>query len=163
MHSTRYIDTLQLASLLFVALALVPAGAHFFELLNKMNLPRDQYMVVQNIYRGWALFGIVIFGAIALTLVHAAMVRANTTAMLLSALSALLLIASLVIFFTWTYPMNVATSNWTVTPADFDAARRQWEYSHAANAVVVLAAFVAIVLSVLASRQEFTASPVASG
>jgi hypothetical protein len=39
--------------------------------------------------------------------------------------------------------MNVASNNWTVTPADFEAARRQWEY-----------AFVAITLSVLATSRE---------
>jgi len=32
--------------------------------------------------------------------------------------------------------MNVASNNWTVTPADFEAARRQWEYSHAVSAVL---------------------------
>src|SRR5262249_23537988 len=40
------------------------------------------------------------------------------------------------IFWMFTYPMNVASNNWTVTPADFEVARRQWEYSHAVNAVL---------------------------
>ena len=45
-------------AVVFVALALVPAGAHLSELANKVTLPPDQYLVVQQIYRGWALFGI---------------------------------------------------------------------------------------------------------
>ena len=44
-------------SLVFVAIIFVPAGAHLAELLNKIDLPRDQYFVVQGIYAGWALFG----------------------------------------------------------------------------------------------------------
>ena len=54
----------QFLALVFIALALVPSGAHLFALPNKMDLARDQYFVVQNIYRGWALFGIVLFGAL---------------------------------------------------------------------------------------------------
>jgi hypothetical protein len=50
--------------------------------------------------------------------------------------------------------MNVASNNWTVTPENFEAARRQWEYSHAVNAVVTSVAFVAITLSVLVDRRE---------
>lgn len=154
MPSMRFLDWLQVTTLLFVALALVPAGAHLFELPNKLALPPDQYMTVQAIYRGWALFGIVIVGALALTLAHALLVRANNAAALLSALSAFCFVVSLAVFFTFTYPMNVATSNWTVMPAEFENVRRQWEYSHAANAVLMLVAFVAMTLSVLASRQR---------
>ena len=156
MISMRFLDWLQLVTLLFVALALVPAGAHLFELPNKFALPPDQYMTVQGIYRGWALFGIVIIGALVLTLAHTLMVRSNNAAALLSALSAFCFVVSLTVFFAFTYPMNVATSNWTVTPADFENARQQWEYSHAANAVLTLVAFVAITLSVLASRETIS-------
>ena len=55
-------------SLLFAALALGPALAHLLELPNKIGLPRDEYLVVQQIYRGWALLGIVVFGALGSTL-----------------------------------------------------------------------------------------------
>jgi hypothetical protein len=58
------------------------------------------------------------------------------------------------IFWTFTYPMNVASTNWTVMPQDFEAARRQWEYSHAVNAVLTFAAFVAIALSAIVGRQR---------
>jgi hypothetical protein len=44
-------------SLLFAALALAPALAHLLELPNKIGLSRDNYLVVQQIYRGWALSG----------------------------------------------------------------------------------------------------------
>ena len=152
MVNPRHIDALQLASLFVVALALVPAAAHLFELPNKIGLPPEQYMTVQDIYRGWALFGIVIIGALLLTLTHTIAVRAHTAPCCCRWHAALCVAASLAVFFAFTYPMNVVTANWTVVPADFEAARRQWEYSHAVNAVLMLAAFVALASSVLASR-----------
>jgi hypothetical protein len=57
------------------------------------------------------------------------------------------------IFFTWTYPANVATDNWTAVPANWQALRDQWEYSHAANAVMTFAALCAVVVSVLTTRE----------
>lgn len=47
---------LQWIALLFMALTLVPAGAHLFALPNKIDLAAEPYFVVQGIYRGWALF-----------------------------------------------------------------------------------------------------------
>ena len=69
---------LQLArfsSLFFVALAFAPATAHLLELANKIGLPREEYLVVQQIYRGWALLGIVWIGAILANLLLAAALR----------------------------------------------------------------------------------------
>jgi len=48
--------------------------------------------------------------------------------------------------------MNAATANWTRASDDFDAARRPWECSLALNAVIALAAFVAIALAVVAGK-----------
>jgi hypothetical protein len=50
--------------------------------------------------------------------------------------------------------VNIASNNWTVTPADFEAARRQWEYSHAINAVLTLAALLAVTTSVVTCKRE---------
>jgi hypothetical protein len=78
--------------------------------------------------------------------------------MLLSLSAALCTAATLAVFFAFTYPMNVVTANWTVTPPDFEVARRQWEYSHAFNAVLMLVAFAALALSVLTSRPSLKAA-----
>ena len=51
------------------------------------------------------------------------------------------------VFWAFTYPVNVATRFWTVSPDVFETARRQWEYSHAISAVLTFVAFVAIVFS----------------
>jgi hypothetical protein len=62
-------------SLLFAALALAPAPAHLLELPNKLGLSRNDYLIVQQIYRGWALVGIVVLGALVSTLTLTILVR----------------------------------------------------------------------------------------
>lgn len=56
---------------------------------------------------------------------------------------------SMAVFFAWTYPANLATENWTRVPPDWEALRRRWEYSHAANAGLLFLALCSAVLSVL--------------
>src|SRR5215472_364204 len=141
--------SMRLLAVVSVALCLIPAGTHFFDLANKMSLSTAEYMTTQKIYAGWSFFGVAIIAAIAFTLTHTLMVRAERTAFLLSLSALLLLGATQVIFWTFTYPMNVATNNWTITPQDFEAVRRQWKYSHALNAVLTAVAFVTITLSAL--------------
>ena len=46
------IRIIQFLSLLFAALALGPAMAHLLELPNKINLSREDYLTVQQNYRG---------------------------------------------------------------------------------------------------------------
>ena len=67
-------------------------------------------------------------------------------------LAVLSLISWGVIFWTWTYPANAATSNWTMVPPNWEALRTQWEYSHAASACFNVVAIVALTLSVLSWR-----------
>jgi Domain of unknown function (DUF1772) len=119
-----------------------------------MSLSPVQYMTVQKIYAGWSFFAIAIVAAFFFTLMHTFTVRGDRIAFLLSLTAVLCLAATQVIFWMFTYPMNEATNNWTVTPQDFEAARRQWEYSHAFNAVLTFVAFVAITLSALADKRE---------
>jgi hypothetical protein len=63
--------------------------------------------------------------------------------------ASLLMLASLAIFFIWTYPANQATSNWTVAPANWASLRTLWEYSHAANAVITFLALCAVTASLV--------------
>jgi hypothetical protein len=62
--STLPFTAVGFSALLFAALALIPAGAHLAEMPHKIALTRDEYLVVQQIYRGWALFGVVVVGGL---------------------------------------------------------------------------------------------------
>jgi hypothetical protein len=67
-------------------------------------------------------------------------------------LAFLCLAATLAVFFTWTEPANRATDYWTTIPANWAALRDQWEYSHAANAVITFIALCAVTVSVLTRK-----------
>lgn len=136
-------------SLLFVALVLAPALAHLLELPNKIGLSREEYLVVQQIYNGWQLLGIVIYGALLSTLALTIMVRHQPKVFGLTLAAFLCLLAAHVLFWIYTFPANQETLYWTVLPENWMVLRAQWEYSHAAGAVLNLIAFIMLVLSVL--------------
>jgi hypothetical protein len=139
-------------SLLFCALTLAPALAHLLELPNKIGLPRDEYLVVQQIYRGWWMLGIVVFGALLSTLALTIVVR-KRPGELGPALSAFLsIVATQAIFWTFTFPANQQTANWTQLPDHWQELRMHWEYSHAASAMLDLVALIAVIIAVLKAR-----------
>ena len=108
-------------ALFFVALALGPALAHLLELPNKINLAREDYLTVQQIYRGWALLGIVVGGALLSTLAVAVKVRKERKAFVFALLAFLCIVGTQVVFWTYTYPANQATNNWTMLPENWRA------------------------------------------
>ena len=59
------------------------------------------------------------------------------------------LIAAQAVFWTWTFPANTATDQWTRIPENWAAFRDQWEYSHLAGAVLQLEVMAALVVAVL--------------
>ncbi|MFL6822074.1 MAG: DUF1772 domain-containing protein [Xanthobacteraceae bacterium] len=139
----------QFLAVVLTALALVPVGAHAFALLNKIDLGAEQYFIVQNIYRGWALFGIVLVAALLADFALAVMVRRRGAPFVLALLGACGVALTLVIFFVWTYPANQATANWTTITDNWEQLRWQWEYSHAVNAVITFLALCSITWSVV--------------
>ena len=136
-------------AILTTALYLVPTGAHLFELPHKMALSPIEYMLVQRIYAGWQWFGLVIAFAILATAALAVRVRRDRKALAWSIGASMCLVAALADFFAFTYPVNIATGFWTILPERFEMARRQWEYSHAAAALLTFAALIANVVSLL--------------
>jgi hypothetical protein len=94
---------------LSVAPYLAPTGTHLFELPGKLALPEADYMVVQRIYTGCALFGIVTLATLVFTLLHAIMRRATRRVCTLSLTALFCILATQVIFGALTYPMNTAS------------------------------------------------------
>ena len=116
-------------ALLTSVLMLGPALAHAFELPNKIRLPRERYFIVQQIYRGWNGFWRVAGRTGRLPAGDGSSwcdVNAACWCRPFSPFSSSL--ASQVLFWTYTYPANVATVNWTVQTADWARLRLQWEY-----------------------------------
>lgn len=139
-------------SILLTAVSMAAGMAHLLALPNKIHLPADDYLTVQQIYRGWALLGVPIIAALLSTVALTLGLRGQGTPMVLALIATLSIGASLLIFFLATYPVNQATQNWTLLPENWESLRRQWEYSHAAGALLYLIALASLVLSVLSRR-----------
>jgi hypothetical protein len=145
--------TVQFLAMVLTALTLVPVGAHLASLPNKIDLTQTDYFIAQTIYRGWALFGIVLIGAVLANLALAVMQRAQTGPFLLVVINIACLFIMLVIFFAFNYPANEATNNWTVIPTNWQQLRWQWEIAYAANAVIGFIGFCTLTSSLLAARE----------
>jgi len=138
-------------ALVLTAIALIPAGAHVFEMSGKMKLGRDAYFVVQGLYRGWAWFGIALMGSLLACLTNAAL-PGNRRDRFLSLFAALMIAASLAIFFAYVYPVNQSTQNWTTLSANWKNLRYQWEWGHVVSAVFTFLAFLALAWSAVTRK-----------
>jgi hypothetical protein len=127
------------------AVVLVPSGAHLLEMSHKLLMDRTAYFSAQQLYLGWALFGVpivlkvILDGVLAVRLRHSHRAAACGTL-----LSAALIAAGLVVFFVWVQPANVATQNWGAQPSNWESLRLRWEYGHMAIAILTLIAFGAV-------------------
>jgi energy-coupling factor transporter transmembrane protein EcfT len=130
--------------------------AHLLEMQHKMGLSMQDYTVVQTIYRGWAWLGIVQAGAVIFALILSISVRHKVTVFWLSLAAFFCLALTLVLFFSYTYPVNVITRNWTILPENWMQLRQQWEYSHAVSAVLTFIAFILLILAVLHKDAAFS-------
>jgi hypothetical protein len=145
------------ASLLFAALALIPAGAHLLALPNKMDLNAADYLVAQQIYRGWAWAGIIVVGALVSIALTAWRVRDRPAALYPTLIALACILGTQALFWAFNYPANQATHNWTTLPEHWQALRRQWEFAHAGSAVLNLAALVSLIYATVRDRDAGTA------
>ena len=156
-------QALQIITIVLVAVALTTSLAHALELPGKMRLSKETYLAVQQIYYpGFTVAGMGEVGAILAALVLTALTRAGPPFWL--TLAALLgLICAHALYWLVTHPVNNfwlkdfalqgASRGFFAFGAaaherDWTALRDQWEYSHAARAVLV---FLSLVLLVTAA------------
>jgi len=143
-HSSGY-DILFFVAILASVIALGGGLAHLYELPRKMTLSREAYFTVQQIYTGWNLFGIVL--AIQLVSLGLLAWRSFREYYVFRPVmvALLLLVVAQFLFWSFTFPANVATQNWTQIPARWDTLRHQWEYSHAGGALCQLAGLCCLI------------------
>lgn len=137
-------------ALMSTAIALSAGLAHAFELINKMALDKEAYFTVQQIYAGWNLFAIVLLIELAAILAVIVLHRRQRIPVIAASLALGGLIGAQVVFWTYTFPANAVTQNWTVQPENWQALRDQWEYSHLAGALFQLIAMAALCVAVIA-------------
>lgn len=142
-------NAVQLLGVLLTAVSMAAGFTHLLELPNKLHLSRDDYLTVQQIYRGWAWLGAVVLAALVSTLTLAVMERRNRTRFRLTVAAAGCTSLGLAVFFTFTLPANRQTLNWATLPDNWEGLRRQWEYSHAVGAGLYFVALTLLTVSLL--------------
>lgn len=147
-------DVVFFVALLSTALALGGAMAHALELPNKIDLSRDGYFIVQNIYRGWNQLAYLLAVEFIAMLAVAIMSRHNPYVLWPAIIAILCLLSAQVVFWLFTYPANVATDNWTTIPDNWQALRARWEYSHLAGAAFQVLAMSFLIVAALARARS---------
>lgn len=125
---------------------------HLLEMPVKMTYGWTEYAIVQGIYRNFGGVGAVFeTGSVLLAIVLCYLVRTRQPAFGLTLASASCLVLGLGIWFAFVAPVNAAGANASLTtpPPDWWSLRSQWEYTHAARAILHLIALAAMQLSVI--------------
>ena len=132
------LDSVQLTAIALTAVALMSAGAHVFDMSANLSLKQVDYVTLQTAHHGWALFvGAMLLSASAIGF-HAYLVRGNSTSLGWSIAALVLTCLAQLMFWVVAFPIDVETGGWTALPADFESARRQWEYAFATSGSVEL-------------------------
>jgi hypothetical protein len=162
------VKTWRFLTIMLVAIALSAALAHLMELPGKMGYDGPLYAKLhRTLYptfghtAGWAE-GAALLSVIGLA--WAVRNRAGTFA--LTATAGACQVAAMAVFLLFVMPANRVIASWQLDaiPPDWQQWRNQWEYGHAARAVLELVALAALVLSVVretpaAVRREPEAQP----
>jgi len=149
-----WLRIIRFCSTFFTAIAMSFGLAHLFALPNKIGLSKENYLIVQQIYRGWALSGIIIVLALLSTLLLTGMVRMIKREFALTLTALLCMVAAQILFWVFTFPANRITNNWTVLPENWMVLRKQWEYSHAVSAVLAVIAFVTLIIAQIIRKRS---------
>lgn len=141
-----------------ITLTALSAGLSFAHLLELT--PRvfyfDAKLWVATTTKGlYALFGTVgavtEIGSILTAVVLTFFIRGRGTSFYLTLAGAILLALAFVLWVAFVAPVNAELATWTVDsfPPDWTRYRDQWEFTHATNAVIKLAALGSLLLSVI--------------
>lgn len=145
--------TWRFITIMLTALALAAAQAHLMELPGKMTYDGRLYVMLhRTLYpmfgytAGWAE-GFALMSVIGLTWA----VRKRGAAFRLTLTAAICQIAAMTTFLVFVQPANITMAAWPLDsiPHDWVDWRDQWEYAHAARAVLLMLALAAMVLSVV--------------
>jgi intracellular septation protein A len=147
-------DTLQsmagLLALVLTAVALAPSAAQVIGLPNKLHMEREEYLVVQRVYRSWPFLGILVVAALAATLWFASIMHGPAEAPAVIAFLAVL--ATQVVFWIFTFPVKRLVGKGRGLPEeDWERLRDRWEISHAVNALLNFVALVCVAVAILKS------------
>ena len=142
-------DYVFFVALLSAGLAMGAAMAHSLELPNKIAMAKEDYFIVQRIYRGWNQLGYLLAVELFSMIAAAVLSRREPRVLWPTVVAIVSVLSAQGIFWVYTYPANAVTENWTTVPSDWETLRARWEYSHAAGAGLQVLALSALIIAVL--------------
>jgi Domain of unknown function (DUF1772) len=144
----------QLLTIMLTALSMGTALCHLLEMPAKITYDGALWLrLLQTLYPPafGTIGGFLEVGAVITAVVLAILIRHRQLAFGWTLLAALCLVATHATFWIWVAPVNARMLPLTpdTLPADWIALRDQWEYTHAARAVLQIIALAAFVYSIL--------------
>ncbi len=141
-------------TIFFSAITLSALIVQLLELRVNINVTKEGCRIVPGIYRRWVWLGIFEIGSAFLTGIWAFKEKEIESTFTYLMISFVCFAVSTVIFFLFTLPVNLTTSDWTQMRQGCDLVRQKWDYSHAINAALYLTGFGFLSGAVLLKNQK---------
>ena len=142
-----------MATVLLTALSMGLALSHLLEMPAKMSYDGRLWLTLSHtLYGPFGTYGAVFeVGAVLASAALAFLVRKRGTTFRWTLIGAALMVATHAIFWIQVAPVNAQTAQMTpdALPAGWQDLRAQWEYGHAARAVLQILALTALTMSLL--------------
>jgi hypothetical protein len=162
--------TWRFLTIILVSLSMAMAFCHLLQLPPRMNYDGAQWVTTQSLYQLFGTVGALIeVGALLLATVLLLAVWHHRPAFQWTLFGTICLLVAHGAWWMFIAPVNAEIATWTpdVMPADWTWWRSQWEYTHAARAILEILGLSALVLSVLVetprkrpnARAEVTSDP----
>lgn len=152
-------DFARLATILFVIIPLSALLYNAYELTYKINLPKEKYLAIQgyNSDISWLIFFEV--AALVMTIALMLMEKGKKFTFRRLLIAVICFAISIVLYYIYILPADLATSQWGYLPSDWESDRDQWEYVNLARASINLTGFCFVVLSFLKNRNYYRVVP----
>jgi hypothetical protein len=148
-----FVKTWRFITIMLTSLSMAMAFCHLLEMPAKMTYDGALWlMLLKTLYRAFGTIGgFIEVGAVVTAVVLSFLVRRRRPAFGWTLTGAICLIAAHAAWWIWVAPVNATMAPLTpeTLPADWTRLRDQWEYTHAARAVLQIIALGALVFSVL--------------
>jgi hypothetical protein len=158
--SWRFITTV------FVALSLGMAFCHLLQLPTRMSYDAEMWRNTQSMYQyfGPPIGAIIESGAWLSVVVLAVLLRRRHPAFGWALVGAICMVTAQAAWWVLVNPVNNIMMNWTpaTIPSDWAEYRLQWEYAHAARAIMQFVGFSALLISMLVETPSEIPRPAAA-
>jgi hypothetical protein len=145
-----YINFLRLLAFVLAGLALIRPMMDLAAVPSVISLPKDDYAAVQYANKSWAWLELIrlasFFSIVGLLIVE----REHNRVIWPIRAAFIAQLCIIVLYFTFTLPINITTFNWTFFPdSNWAWLRIEWEYARALSAIIGGISFVLLLMDLV--------------